>query len=67
MDWVGNRPHGVVLPYRFFSPDAWAGAVAAAGLVERSRSGVPGLYPFPFSLAFGRPGVQFVARLERAR
>src|SRR5512143_1942943 len=23
MDWVGNRPHGVVLPYSYFSPEGW--------------------------------------------
>lgn len=66
MDWVGNRPHGVVLPYRYFSPGSWERALRTAGLAERSRSGVAGLYPFPFSLAFGRGGLQFVARLERA-
>ena len=64
MDWVGNRPHGVVLPYRYFSPPSWERAVAAAGLAEASREGVPGLYPFPFSALFGR-GLHFVARLER--
>lgn len=66
MDWVGNRPHGVVLPYRFFSPDRWRDAVAAAGLAERSRAPVPGLYPFPFSALFGREPLQFVATLVRA-
>lgn len=65
MDWVGNRPHGVVLPYRYFSPDSWSAAVAAAGLREERRSGAPGLYPFPFSALFGR-GLHFVARLARS-
>lgn len=64
MDWVGNRPHGVVLPYRYFSPASWAAAVSAAGLGEERREGVPGLYPFPFSALFGR-GLHFVARLAR--
>lgn len=64
MDWVGNRPHGVVLPYRYFSPASWAGAVAAAGLREEQRVPVPGLYPFPFSALFGRD-LHFVARLAR--
>lgn len=65
MDWVGNRPHGVVLPYRFFSPLRWAEAIASAGLRELSRAPVPGLYPFPFSALFGREPLQFVARLSR--
>lgn len=64
MDWVGNRPHGVVLPYRYFSPASWAGAVAAAGLREEQRAPVPGLYPFPFAALFGRD-LHFVARLTR--
>lgn len=64
MDWVGNRPHGVVLPYRYFSPASWEGAVASAGLREERRADVPGLYPFPFSALFGR-GLHFVARLGR--
>jgi len=64
MDWVGNRPHGVVLPYRYFSPAAWEAAVAAAGLREERREPVPGLYPFPFSALFGRE-LHFVARLTR--
>ena len=64
MDWVGNRPHGVALPYRYFSPASWAAAVAAAGLREERREGAPGLYPFPFSALFGRD-LHFVARLER--
>lgn len=64
MDWVGNAPHGVVLPYRYFSPASWREGVSRAGLTETARDGVPGLYPFPFSLLFGR-GLHFVARLER--
>ena len=64
MDWVGNRPHGVVLPYAYFSPGSWERAVTAAGLREERRAGVPGLYPFPFSALFGR-GLHFVARLSR--
>ena len=63
MDWVGNRPHGVVLPYAYFSPDSWERTVRRAGLEETVRADVRGLYPFPFSLLFGRH-LHFVARLE---
>lgn len=63
MDWVGNRPHGVDLRYRYFTPRSWQEALATAGLVETARSRVPDLYPFPFSLVFGRD-LHFVARLE---
>jgi len=64
MDWVGNRPHGVVLPYAYFSPGSWERAVAEAGLREERRGDVPSLYPFPFSALFGRD-LHFVSRLVR--
>ncbi len=64
MDWVGNAPHGVALPYRYFSPESWRHTVSRAGLREASHRDVPGLYPFPFSLVFGRD-LHFTARLER--
>lgn len=64
MDWVGNAPHGVTLPYRYFSTAAWGAALSAAGLRETTREEVPGLYAFPFSLLFGGR-LQFIARLER--
>jgi SAM-dependent methyltransferase len=66
MDWVGNAPHGVVLPYHYFSTASWAEALSAAGLRETERSEVPGLYPFPFSLVFGGR-LHFVARLQPTR
>ena len=65
MDWVGNAPHGVVLPYRYFSKATWSAALAVSGLRETTRGGVPGLYPFPFSLLFGGR-LHFVARLQPA-
>ncbi len=64
MDWVGNRPHSVVLSYSYFSPMGWRDAVSAAGVHEVSQGRLDGLYPPPFSLLFG--GVlHFVSRLER--
>jgi SAM-dependent methyltransferase len=65
MDWVGNAPHGVVLPYRYFSKATWSAALAVSSLLETSRGDVPGLYPFPFSLMFGGR-LHFVARLQPA-
>jgi ubiquinone/menaquinone biosynthesis C-methylase UbiE len=64
MDWVGNRPHGVVLPYNYQNKRQWERHFADCALsAERLNSDVP-LYPFPFSLVFGR-GLHFVARLTR--
>jgi ubiquinone/menaquinone biosynthesis C-methylase UbiE len=62
MDWVGNAPHGVVLPYNYASRAEWAEWYAEAGLeIETVSTDVP-LYPAPFSMIFGR-GLHFVARL----
>ena len=66
MDWVGNAPHGVVLPYNYASRAQWLDWFAAAGLeVEAFETRVP-LYPFPLSAVFGR-GLHFVARLRPVR
>jgi len=65
MDWVGNRPHGVVLPYNYQSRAEWQSHFAACGLREvNSTSNIP-LYPAPFSWVFGRK-LHFIALLEKA-
>jgi SAM-dependent methyltransferase len=62
MDWVGNAPHGVVLPYNYASRAQWEAWYAEAGLgIDTVSTDVP-LYPAPFNLVFGR-GLHFVARL----
>jgi SAM-dependent methyltransferase len=66
MDWVGNRPHGVVLPYHYYSPGSWDATVAHACLREAVRDRPGRLYPLPFSLVFGGR-LHFVSRLERKR
>jgi len=66
MDWVGNAPHGVALPYHYFSRASWDATLAAAGLRETERGDVPALYAFPFSLLFGGR-LHFVARLQPSR
>jgi SAM-dependent methyltransferase len=64
MDWVGNRPHGVVLPYNYQSRAQWNSFFSEAGLAIRDWNGSVPLYPFPFSAVFGR-GLHFVALLEK--
>ena len=62
MDWVGNAPHGVRLPYNYLSRAEWSALWAAGGFrVEKIEENLP-LYPFPLNLAFGR-GLHFVATL----
>lgn len=64
MDWVGNKPHGVVLPYHYQGRQQWEQYFAQTGLTVRNwQSQVP-LYPFPFSAIFGR-SLHFVALLEK--
>jgi SAM-dependent methyltransferase len=64
MDWVGNRPHGVVLPYNYWPEARWREAWDKLGLhPSRYRSHL-GLYPFPFSLLLDS-GLHFAAALER--
>jgi SAM-dependent methyltransferase len=65
MDWVGNRPHGVVVPYRFQSRAQWREHFFIAGLrVVASLEQLP-LYPFPFSAVFGRK-LHYLALLEES-
>ncbi len=64
MDWVGNRPHGVRLPYNYLSRKEWEATFAKCGLsIAQWTTAVP-LYPFPFSLLVGR-NLHFVALLEK--
>ena len=66
MDWVGNRPHGVVLPYNYQSRRQWNDFFARAGLAVREWQDRVPVYPFPFSLAFGRR-LHVIALLEKRR
>jgi SAM-dependent methyltransferase len=64
MDWVGNRPHGVVLPYHYQNRKQWEQYFAQTGLAVRNWESQVPLYPFPFSTIFGRK-LHFVALLEK--
>jgi SAM-dependent methyltransferase len=64
MDWIGNRPHGVVLPNNYQSRSQWDAYFAGAGLNLRAWQGQIPLYPFPFKGIFGRT-LHFVALLEK--
>jgi SAM-dependent methyltransferase len=66
MDWVGNRPHGVELPYNYLSGQKWQQLYSDAGLVEVQVERVIPLYPFPFSAVFGR-NLHFISLLKPAR
>jgi len=66
MDWVGNRPHGVVLTYNYQSRKQWAEYFSSCGLAETSWTTQVPLYPPPASLIAGR-GLHFVALLRKTK
>jgi SAM-dependent methyltransferase len=64
MDWVGNRPYGVVLPYNYQSRAQWDQHFSQTALrLQNWQDHLP-LYPFPFSLIFSRK-LHFVALLDK--
>ncbi|MFY0693372.1 MAG: class I SAM-dependent methyltransferase [Paracoccaceae bacterium] len=65
MDWVGNAPHGVALPYEYAPLEVWHTRFREAGLEVEQFTTDLGLYPWPFSLVFGRK-LHFLVRLRHA-
>jgi len=66
MDWVGNRPHDVVLPYNYWTEDCWRRTWRQLGLeIVEYRTSI-GLYPGISHLLFER-GLHFLTRLAPAR
>ncbi len=65
MDWIGNKPHGVVLPYNYWTKSRWNEAFATLGLRVSDIKTTIGLYPPPASWLFSRK-LHFIALLETA-
>ena len=65
MDWVGNRPQGVALPFNYQSRTQWARYFSMAGLKVIAGQDRVNLYPFPFSVLFGRK-LHFIELLEKS-
>lgn len=53
MDWIGNRTHGVALPYNYFSSSDWESAFKQVGLQIVREIDRLDLYPKPFDFLFG--------------
>jgi SAM-dependent methyltransferase len=66
MDWVGNRPHGVVLTYNYQSRREWEEYFLRCGLAETSWTTRVPLYPWPVRLLAGR-GLHFVSLLKKTK
>jgi SAM-dependent methyltransferase len=62
MDWIGNRAHGVALPYSYWGEPRWQDAWMRLGLTVDHYQTRIGMYPWPASLLFER-GLHFIARL----
>jgi SAM-dependent methyltransferase len=66
MDWVGNRPHGVVLTYNYQNRAEWEEHFSRCGLAETNWTTQVPLYPPPASLLAGR-GLHFVSLLKKTK
>jgi glycosyltransferase involved in cell wall biosynthesis/SAM-dependent methyltransferase len=64
MDWIGNAPHGVVLPYSYFGEKKWRGIFAGLGLEIEVWEKNLELYPRPWDRLFGG-SKHFIAQLRK--
>lgn len=64
MDWVGNKAHGVALPYNYWRESTWRTTFTALDLVVERWLTELELYPFPAGLLFDRK-LHFIARLRK--
>lgn len=62
MDWVSNAPHGVALPYNYWTLRQWRAAFNEIGLEVGEWREDLGQYSWPLSAAFGRR-LHFMAQL----
>jgi SAM-dependent methyltransferase len=63
MDFIGNAPHGVVLPYNYWTRRQWEEAFSSCRLVVKELRTSLGLYPRWADPIFGR-ALHFVATCE---
>jgi hypothetical protein len=63
MDWVGNRAHGVNLPYKYLSKKEWRSLYEQCALVVDGQISELSLYGQPLSMVFDRE-LHFLARLR---
>ncbi len=66
MDWVGNRHHDVVLPYKYWSYEEWVSVIGKLSLNITYWSKKLNLYPVPASWLFDR-SLHFISLLDKQR
>ena len=64
MDWIGNKPYGVNLPYNYQKKDSWLHIFQSNNVKITMWNDNLKLYPFPFSLLFGNK-LHFITLLEK--
>ena len=62
MDWIGNRSHGVALPYNYWSSKQWQEAWRQLGSEPDQYITNIGLYPW-FAKPVFEHGLHFIARI----
>lgn len=63
MDWVGNRAHGIRLPYAYFSSEEWQAMLPSCNVREIKQVRINGLYPAAFSWIFERK-MHFISQIS---
>ncbi len=63
MDWVGNKPHGVSLPYNYWKRQAWDSAFSSLSLKRNMMIDDLRLYPYLVDKVCGRK-LHFIASLS---
>lgn len=67
LDWVGNKPYDVRLPYNYFTRAEWEIGLEDLGTIEKKRlECIPGMYPFPLQKLIGRK-IQFLSVIGPAQ
>ena len=64
MDWIGNRSHGVALPYNYWSSKQWKEAWSQLGNEPDQYITGLGLYPWYAKPVFEN-GLHFIARISK--
>lgn len=64
MDWFGNKPHGVSLPYNYYGKNQWQSLFDSLKLKKEEELLDLKLRFFPFNLIFDR-NYQFLIKLEK--
>jgi ubiquinone/menaquinone biosynthesis C-methylase UbiE len=63
MDWVGNKSHGVELPYLYLSAERWRQLYEQCHAQAGTTKAKLNLYPLPASLVFER-NLHFMSKIQ---